>query len=632
PKPLAVEQEKAIRPSISFRNESDKPVTLYWLPENGQPREVGLIKPGQQRTQGTALGHRFRVTGYGIQETVTVTQAKETVKIGHAEKKTAAHDAPNIVVIMGDDWSWPHASILGDPTVKTPTFDRIAREGVLFENAFVSAPSCTPSRFAVATGQYHWRLGEGVNLGGSLADDVAVYPDLLADYGYRTGHCRKGAGPSKHEYRGTDPFGDRFKDFAQFFGQQDKSQPFSFWYGAGEPHRPFKWQASLDSELDLSSIEIPPFLPDNDTTRTDLGDYYLKVQLLDQFAGEILAKLEEAGELENTIVVMTGDNGMAFPRAKATLFDSGTRVPLAIRWGAKVKGGRQVSDFVNLTDLAPTFLEASGIPIPEDTTGKSLLSILTSERSGQIEANRTHVLTGMERHVYPFPSRAIRTKDFLYIRNFSPEDWPTGEPDGEPPVFDFKETPWPTVSGAFSHNSDPGPTKQWMRHNDSPQNAQAFDQKPVEELYDLSTDPDQLTNLLIGNEIPESVEQARTTLATQLADELRTSGDPRFSEPDHATFKVLGWTIHLHDQLVAESPRPTRRMLELLHGQLQRVVNVVPQPALTHLRQVPIWINPPYEGTRGTAEYHPQKGWLAKNGRNPAMAHAVEITNVRNFP
>lgn len=134
-----------------------------------------------------------------------------------AAKTTEKNKRPNILFLMGDDWSWPHAGALGDPVVKTPTFDRIAREGVLFENAFVSAPSCTPSRLAIVTGQYHWRLGEGVNLGGSLAKDVKVYPEMLQVVGYRIGFARKGAAPSKHIYRGSDPFGPRFDSFQKFF-------------------------------------------------------------------------------------------------------------------------------------------------------------------------------------------------------------------------------------------------------------------------------------------------------------------------------------------------------------------------------------------------------------------------------
>lgn len=635
PKPLAIDSSKKglnlKRPQLTLKNTGSQPISYVWLPDNGEKREPREIKPGKAVSIGTTKGHRFRIEGPAFEKIVTVTKSRETVEIG-APHAVVSDDAPNIVVIMGDDWSWPHASILGDKTVQTPNFDRIAREGVLFENAFVSAPSCTPSRFAIATGQYHWRVGEGVNLGGSLAADVPVYPDLLAEAGYRTGFSRKGASPSRHEYRGSDPFGERYKDFDEFMAEQKSDQPFCYWYGAGEPHRPYDWQASLESDLDLAAIEVPPYLPDNATTRTDLGDYYLKIQKLDRFAGEILDRLERAGELENTIVVMTGDNGMPFPRAKATLFDSGTRVPLAIRWGNRVKGGRNISDFISLTDLAPTFLEAAGLVVPDVVTGSSLLGHLRSEKDGQIEQGRDAVLTGMERHVYPHPSRAIRTKDFLYVRNFAPEDWPTGVPKGDPPVFDFRETPWPTSSGAFSHNVDPGPSKQWMRLNQNAQTVQAFGQKAADELYDLREDPHQLINLLTVNQIPDEIEETRQSLAARLISELRESGDPRFEQPSHATFEILGWTIHLNDRLVTGPSRRTNHMLELLHRQLERVVEAVPKPALAQLREIPIWINPPYEGRRGTAEYHPQKGWLERNGRNPAMARAIEITNVRIFP
>ncbi len=133
-----------------------------------------------------------------------------------SEPVARANARPNILFLMADDWSWPHAGALGDGVVKTPTFDRVAREGVLLENAFVCAPSCTPSRFAIATGQYHWRLGEGVNLGGSLARDVKVYPEMLQKTGYKIGYSRKGAAPSKHTYRKRDPFGPRYDNFKKF--------------------------------------------------------------------------------------------------------------------------------------------------------------------------------------------------------------------------------------------------------------------------------------------------------------------------------------------------------------------------------------------------------------------------------
>ena len=134
----------------------------------------------------------------------------ELQRLQRSQQKT------NVVVIMGDDWSWPHASVLGNSVVKTPVFDRIAREGVLFENAFSNAPSCTPARFAFLTGQYHWRLQGADRLGGSLQADVPVYPDLLAQAGYLVGFSRKGAEPSKHLFRGNDPFGKRYRNFDQF--------------------------------------------------------------------------------------------------------------------------------------------------------------------------------------------------------------------------------------------------------------------------------------------------------------------------------------------------------------------------------------------------------------------------------
>jgi len=541
---------------------------------------------------------------------------------------------PNVVVIMGDDWSWPHASILGDKTVKTPNFDRIATEGILFENAFATAPSCTPSRHVVASGQYHWRLGEGVNLGGSIPADAPVYPDLLAKAGYVTGHCRKGTAPSQNRFRGNDPFGPRHRDFDSFMAGVDQGQSFCFWYGAGEPHRPYDWNESQRRGMDLDSIEVPPFLPDNREVRTDLGDYYLRVEKLDLLAGKILDRLEQRDVLEDTIVVMTGDHGMPFPRAKATLYDSGTRVPLAIRWGNHVEKGRRRQGMVSLMDLAPTLLEACGLSVPQSMTGRSLLSAISSKQGKPVQKDTDYLLFGMERHVYPNPSRAIRTADHLYIRNYAPESWPTGKPRGTEALFDFSKTPWPTVKGAFSYNVDPGPTKQWMRLNECVQNQQAFGKREAEELYDVRRDSFQLTNLVSTSVayLPESVTKVRKELAKKLTAQLRASGDPRHVRPEHATLEVRGWTVHLNEVLWIDSPLETKTMLGLLDGQLKRVAETVPPTALKLLREIPIWINPQYEGVRPRAEYHPEEGWLRANKRNPEMVHAVEITNVSIFP
>ena len=435
---------------------------------------------------------------------------------------------PNIVFCMADDWSWPHAGALGDPVVKTPHFDRIAREGVLFENAFVSTPSCTPSRLSILTGQHHWRLREGDSLGGSLREDFDVYTEMLQDAGYRIGRHGKGVWPSKHSFRKRDSFGERFRSFDAFITTRQPGEPFCYWHGAQDPHRPYELNVGIKSGIALEDIAVPACLPDNGTVRSDLADYLWEVQRFDREVGQIIARLDAMGELENTLVVVSGDNGMPFPRCKATLYDQGTRVPLAVRWGARVQGQRQVSDFVSLCDLAPTFLEAAGLAPSAQMTGQSLMPLLLSQASGQIDPLRSSVLTGMEQHVYSYPARALRTQDFLYIRNFAPEDWPTGEVKGHNPHYDFAAAPWPTEPGAYSYNIDPSPSKQCLRLQRRQPDIQpyadlAFAQRPQEELYDLHGDPHQLHNVAED----AIYTKARKRLRSQLDAELVKSGDPR---------------------------------------------------------------------------------------------------------
>lgn len=437
---------------------------------------------------------------------------------------------PNIVFCMADDWSWPHAGILGDPVVKTPHFDRVAREGVLFENAFVSTPSCTPSRLSILTGQHHWRLKEGDSLGGSLREEFDVYTEMLQDAGYRIGRFGKGVWPSKHQFRGRDSFGERFRSFDAFLDERKAGQPFCYWHGGQDPHRPYELGVGVKSGMALPDVKVPACLPDNETVRGDVADYLWEVQRFDREVGQIIAKLEEIGELDNTILVVSGDNGMPFPRCKGTLYDLGTRVPLAVRWGAKVKRDRKAADFVSLCDFAPTFLEAAGLKPDQDMTGRSLMPLLTSDETSRIDATRDFVLTGLEQHVYLNPARAIRTAEFLFIRNFDPDKWPTGDIEGRQPTYDFAIDAWPTGSGAFSFNIDPSPSKQFLRLNRDDEAVKplaelSFGRHPVEELYDLSKDPDQVHN--VAGDVNYAEVQQR--LRKRLDAELIKSRDPRLA-------------------------------------------------------------------------------------------------------
>jgi len=431
----------------------------------------------------------------------------------------ATRDArPNILFAFADDWVWPHASVAGDPVIKTPTFDRVAREGVMFTRAYVSAPSCTPSRGAILTGQYHWRLEEGANLWSTLPAKFQVYPDLLEQAGYHVGFCRKGWGPGSDTAGGRtrNPAGPRHKSFEAFLEARPAGRPFCFWFGSTDPHRGYTWRSGVESGMKLQDVRVPACLPDHEIVRTDLCDYYWEVQRYDRETGEMLKLLEAKGELDNTIVVMSGDNGLPFPRCKSNLYDLGTNAPLGIRWPAKVKGGRVVEDFVSLCDLAPTFLEAAGLKPPAAMTGRSLMTILASGKSGRVDPTRDHVLTGMERHTCAqagttegYPMRAIHARDYLYIRNFKPERWPAGTPEAYRDI-------------------DGSPTKKYMMDNrDDPKVKPLFDlafgKRPAEELYDRRKDPGLLKNVAADPAYADT----RKQLADALMAELKATADPR---------------------------------------------------------------------------------------------------------
>ena len=441
----------------------------------------------------------------------------------------AADDRPNILFCIADDWGWPHAGAYGNDTVvKTPAFDRISSEGVLFEHAYVSSPSCTPSRNALLTGQWHWRLGPGANLWSTLNDDLEVYPHLLRDAGYHIGSWRKSWGPGKAtgKWKGNPPAGKSYRGgFAEFLAARlEKDAPFCFFLGASDPHRGYKLNSGRDSGMDLSKIKLFAHYPDSEAVRGDVADYYFEVQRFDSDVAKALTLLEKTGELDNTIVVVTGDHGMPFPRCKSNLYDSGTRVPLAIRWGAKVKPGQVMNGFVSLTDLAPTFLDAAGVEVPKAMTGRSLLPAVTGGGDAKL---RPHILFGKERHVPGqeapdkggYPSRAIRTHDFLYIRNIEPDRWPNGTPHWQKAA----------LAGAWFADTDNGPTKTYIVENKDKDDAHrrayelCFAKRPAGELYDLKKDADQLVNVAAVGGYAETLQ----ALSAQLTDELKAAGDPR---------------------------------------------------------------------------------------------------------
>lgn len=511
----------------------------------------------------------------------------------------SADDRPNIVFAFADDWG-RYASVYGklDPgglndLVQTPHFDALAKQGVLFTNAFVNAPSCTPCRSSLLSGQHFWRTGQGAILQGAVWDSsIPSYPLLLQQAGYHIGYTYKVWSPGTPA---NAPYGEKanryaargskFNRFSQFVSQaaektsdqdvsaviqqakqtlldevrgnfqdflddRDTDQPFCYWFGPTNCHR--KWTRGSGKELwnlnpdDLKG-KVPRFLPDVPEVREDLADYLGEAMAFDEALGTLLEQLEATGQADNTIVVVSGDHGApGFPNGKCNLYDFGTQVALAIRWPKKTPAGRVVTDFVSLPDLAATFLDAAGESIPDAMTAKSLLPILFSDRDGQIDVTRDHVLVGRERHVaavrdnwLPYPQRAIRTNKFLYIRNFKPERWPMGNGPGmgKPPGPMPSESQLTENTFAAFGDLDASPTKAWVALNCQEDAGRrkffdiAFGRRPAEELYELETDPD-MTHNIIDQHLFSSV---RKELSERLMKELEETGDPRVTG-DGSTF------------------------------------------------------------------------------------------------
>ena len=512
-----------------------------------------------------------------------------------ATQLQAADSRPNIVFAFADDWgryASAYAAIerggLSD-IVSTPNFDRVAKEGVLFTNAFVNAPSCTPCRSSLLSGQYFWRTGRGAILQGAIWDEsIPSYPMILKDAGYHIGHTYKVWSPgtpanapyganetsynnSGRRFNGFSQFVSRQKDieagkkvlldevrgnFQGFLADREDDEPYCYWWGPTNCHR--KWIQGSGKKLwglnpdDLEG-KLPRFLPDVPIVREDIADYLGEVMAFDAGLGVLLDEIDKTGEANNTIVVISGDHGIpGFPNGKCNLYDFGTHVPLAIRWPDQVPGDRILRDFVGLPDLAATFVEAGGEQVPDVMTGKSLVSILKSDKGGVVEPLRDSVIFGRERHVarartdfMPYPQRAIRTKNFLYIRNFKPERWPMGTaagygaPAAEMPSFEkLRENTFV----AFG-DLDASPTKAWIATNCEEGDMRkyfdiAFGRRPAEELYDLRLDDDQVKNVA-GEEEYTAV---KAELAERLMSVLKETGDPRvtgdgthFDKPPFAT-------------------------------------------------------------------------------------------------
>jgi uncharacterized sulfatase len=470
-----------------------------------------------------------------------------------AQTKKTSKRPPNILFAIADDQSYPHTSIYGQKIFHTPAFDRVAANGILFNNAFVAAPQCSPSRAAILTGRQIWQLEEAGTHASYFPNKFPVFTTALEASGYFIGFTgkpwnpgnfidagwkRNPVGPeyNRKEFTSVPTTGisktDYASNFEEFLSEKPADQPFFFWYGSKEPHRDYEEGSGAKSGLDINGVSVPSFLPNEALVKNDMLDYALEIEWFDKQLDKIIKMLAAAGELDNTIIVVTADNGMAFPYAKANLQEYGIHVPLAIS-GPGINGKqRKVNDLVSLIDLAPTFLDMAGVKHFEGITGKSLVPIFSSSKSGFIDSSRSFILAGRERHSHArpdnvgYPARAIRTNNYLYIENFKTDRWPAGDPAilEKVGLSENKGDMKPILEGY--EDIDNSPTKSFMiknKANFAKLFKKGFEKRNSEELYDILKDPFCL-NDLSGQ---ASVAKIKAQLKSKLDQSLTSQGDPR---------------------------------------------------------------------------------------------------------
>jgi N-sulfoglucosamine sulfohydrolase len=448
---------------------------------------------------------------------------------------------PNVLFIIADDWGRGHAGAYGCPWVKTPNFDRVAKEGLLFLNAYTPTAKCTPSRSTILTGRHPWLLGAAANHQCVFPPEHVIFPDVLEQHGYAYATTGKVWGPGQalkadgtpramagklfNQKKAKPPTtgitnNDYSANFEAFLTQAKPGQPWFFWLGAIEPHRDYEEGsgARLGGKKPSDIDHVPAYWPDNDTIRGDMLDYAFEVEHFDRHVGRALALLEKTGQLENTIVVVTSDNGMPFPRVKGSAYENANHLPLAIRWPKGIRNpGRKVTDYVSFVDFAPTFLEAAGLPLDAKllpTSGRSLSDIFRSGVDGRSNPTRDHTLIGRERNDLGrpgdvgYPIRGIVKEGLVYLENSEPSRWPACNPE----------------TGYL--DTDASPTKSFLLHARREKGADpfwelCFGMRPGQELYDLGADVDCVKNLAATRVV--DLEKLRSQLWT----ELKAQGDLR---------------------------------------------------------------------------------------------------------
>lgn len=450
---------------------------------------------------------------------------------------------PNILFVISDDWG-VHAGAYGTPWIKTPAFDRVAKEGLLFQNAFTPTAKCAPSRACILTGRKPWQLEEAGNHMAYFPSKFKSWPEVFVERGWHMGITGKGWGPGiaknaqgktreitgvAFNKKNTSPpakgisNNNYAENFVDFLDAAPAGKPWCFWCGFQEPHRAYEYQSGVaKGGKQLSDIDrVPKYWPDNSTVRNDMLDYAYEVEYVDSHLSKMLAELERRMLDKNTLVVVTSDHGMPFPRGKGYAYRDSNHVPLAIRYPEGIRNpGGKIADFVDFSDIAATFLDYAHIPWNEtsmqEISGKSWRPVLESPTDGRVIAERDHALLGKERtdvgrpNDWGYPIRGLVNSNFLYLKNYEPTRWPAGNP--ETGYLDTDASPTKTIILEMGRSNRQDPF--WKL---------CFGIRPNEELYDLSIDPDCVINLAGESKHAERMQQMKELMES----ELKVHGDPR---------------------------------------------------------------------------------------------------------
>jgi N-sulfoglucosamine sulfohydrolase len=408
----------------------------------------------------------------------------------------AANSKPNIIWIVGEDMG-PELGCYGESQAVTPHMDKLANQGARFTRCFTHAPVCAPSRSGLITGMYPTTIGTH-----------HMRSKLIAPPPTFTAHLRKAgyfvAWPGKTDFNFDVP-ADAFDSTADWTGKLPK-QPFFAYLNLNDSHESsirmrdkferFTARLSPAERHDPAKMQLPPYHPDTPETRRDLANYYDLVTAVDHKVGRVLKFIDEQGIADNTVVFLMGDHGRGLPRSKRWVYDSGIHVPLIVRWPGQVKPGSVREDLVSFIDFAPTVLALASVDVPNQMQGQIFLG-------PKAAAERNYIFAARDRMDETFDRiRAVRSKDYKYIRNFHPE------------------LPY---AQRITYAEEMPSLQAWRRAHEAgklsgPQRVFFAPAKPREELYDIRTDPHEVHNLADDKQHEPILKEFRAALEKWMAE------------------------------------------------------------------------------------------------------------------